>query len=221
MIEDCIRPFLDHPQEIINHKKLGVVFGQIRHVDSNGNFIRNRYNKTPPQGDVLLDILDAPLLQVTALIKKECLDNCGLFNEDRRLSGSEDYELWFRIAQKYSFKYIDTPMLTYRIHSEQTASFPQKNHETMMVLHQYIYAKGPILKEIEFHKEKSLALFHFYTSANHYNAERRGQSLFYYFKAIKIYPLLLFRKKILFTVFKYIIGKRFVDTILKFYKNRL
>ena len=215
MIENCIRPFLDLPSHSCNKKKLGVVFGQVRFVDQNEQFLGVRYKKPPPQGDVLIDILNSPLLQVTALVKKECFNTTGYFEEDRALSGSEDYELWFRIAQKYSFIYLDTPMLAYRVHEEQTASFPEKNHQNLMVLHKYIYSDGPILKDIIHHKEKSLALFHLYSSANAYAVNMRKLSITYYFKAITIYPKLIFRIKTVLMLPKLIIGRQVIKTIFR------
>jgi len=42
------------------------------------------------------------------------------FNEDRELAGMEDWELWLRIASKYSIHYIDTPTSVISNHSSRS-----------------------------------------------------------------------------------------------------
>ena len=53
----------------------------------------------------------------TILISKICFDNVGLFNEN--LKNSQDYEMWFRLAEKYDFIHIPKVLVKSRIHSEQ------------------------------------------------------------------------------------------------------
>jgi glycosyltransferase involved in cell wall biosynthesis len=44
-------------------------------------------------------------------LKRDVLDNIGLFNEEYRLA--EDYDLWLRISEKYSISYIHNPLYLY------------------------------------------------------------------------------------------------------------
>jgi glycosyltransferase involved in cell wall biosynthesis len=48
------------------------------------------------------------------LIKKECLNRIGLFNED--LWVGEDWNMWLRIAKNYEVKFVEKPLVKYRIH---------------------------------------------------------------------------------------------------------
>ena len=50
-----------------------------------------------------------------ALIRRECFDECGLF--DTKIKASQDLELYLRIVQKYEVAYVDEPLVVYYIHS--------------------------------------------------------------------------------------------------------
>lgn len=50
-------------------------------------------------------------LNGTAMIRKECFDKAGLFDEN--LNSSEDWDLWIRIAQHYEVDFIPDIMLRY------------------------------------------------------------------------------------------------------------
>ena len=52
----------------------------------------------------------------TALVKRKCLVNVGLFDE--RLSGSEDWDLLIRLALCYHFGYIHEALAHVRVHSQ-------------------------------------------------------------------------------------------------------
>ncbi|MCK5072844.1 MAG: glycosyltransferase [Bacteriovoracaceae bacterium] len=193
MIEKCITPFLEKNNHY--NKPIGVVYGQTHYIDTNDNPLGICYNRPPPEGDVLLDIAEKPCLPVTALVKKDCFDSCGLFKEDRALSGSEDYELWFRISKIYSFKYVDTPVLYYRIHTEQTACDPAKNYKNMMLAHDFIYSDGPVIDKIIHLKQKNLSWLYFFTANNYYEVNNRKCFLFFLMKALIAYPPILFQGK--------------------------
>ena len=56
---------------------------------------------------------------LTILVKKNCLKNHDIF--DIALKGSEDYELWLRLALDYNLHYIPQPVATYRWHGTNTS----------------------------------------------------------------------------------------------------
>lgn len=49
------------------------------------------------------------------LIKRECLDRVGYFDET--LTATEDWDLWLRLAEHYSFDYAKDPLVKIRRHS--------------------------------------------------------------------------------------------------------
>lgn len=82
---------------------------------------------------------------LTVLVRKTCLTAVGPLNED--LNGTDDYELWLRLALKYQFLYYPSSLACYRWHDNNVSS----NELNMMI-------------------EESKALDSFLLSSDAYNA---------------------------------------------------
>jgi glycosyltransferase involved in cell wall biosynthesis len=54
----------------------------------------------------------------SALVKRQAIDDVGMMDESPEIFAAEDYELWLRIARRYRIKYIDLPLVKYRIHAD-------------------------------------------------------------------------------------------------------
>jgi len=64
----------------------------------------------------------------TVLVRRSMLETFGCFDEEPRLRGVEDYELWLRLALHMDVGYVEQPLCWYRIHgvnlsSNETAIF--------------------------------------------------------------------------------------------------
>jgi len=53
----------------------------------------------------------------TLLIPRTAFDECGLFNAE--LHTTQDYDLWFRMAERFSFIHIPVTLVKARIHAKQ------------------------------------------------------------------------------------------------------
>jgi glycosyltransferase involved in cell wall biosynthesis len=56
------------------------------------------------------------VLNSSAMLRRELFEQHGLFDEDPRLRGTEDYEFWLRVAPHTRFAFLDEPLLLYRDH---------------------------------------------------------------------------------------------------------
>ncbi|MBF0479324.1 MAG: glycosyltransferase [Candidatus Omnitrophica bacterium] len=85
--------FKDHPDcEIVCHDENWVYLSQ------NGRIERATYG---PKASYDILLFDGNKLSTSAVVvKKSQLDKVGLFLEDQKFTGTEDYELWLRFAQK-------------------------------------------------------------------------------------------------------------------------
>jgi len=50
------------------------------------------------------------------MVRKSVIDDVGMMDESPEIFSAEDYELWLRVAHKYRIKYVDFPLVRYRIH---------------------------------------------------------------------------------------------------------
>lgn len=94
-------------------KKLGVVYSRFVYIDENGTQL-NRSNMKLFRGYItnLLLIYNAVGFS-TGIVKKECFEHLGGFNEN--LKWGNDYDLWLRLSTKYEFDYVDKILLYYRV----------------------------------------------------------------------------------------------------------
>ncbi len=79
------------------------------------------------------------VISSTAMIKKEVLDNVGIFDESPELFTVEDYELWMRIAHESQISYIGLPLIKYRVHSGGYS--PVKDYAKRLQTAEAVYGK--------------------------------------------------------------------------------
>ncbi|MFQ5824313.1 MAG: glycosyltransferase [bacterium] len=111
--------------------KIGLIASAVYFINKHGQVI----------GKKVLDIQEAqPPLQVkrlllgnfitnsSAMVRRSCIDKIGYFNENLR--GSDDYDMWVRIAEYYGIYYLKRILIKKRIHS---SNFSEKNIHSMMI----------------------------------------------------------------------------------------
>ena len=103
-----------------NHPDIGLVGTNQVVVNVDGRPIQSREKKFKQcWGEVDLPqyVLDRISLATSSvLLRKECLDACGMFNEV--YVPCEDYELWLRIIQKFQVGVLQEKLIAYRVHAE-------------------------------------------------------------------------------------------------------
>ncbi len=109
-------------------KDIGLVY-------SNGflikSFTKDRKPKffsksAPHRGNVARQLLSANFIPLSSVVvKRDCFDNCGLFNE--RFFSAADWELWLRFVELYKIDYVDKPLIEYLKHRDAYS----RNHIAM------------------------------------------------------------------------------------------
>jgi hypothetical protein len=74
----------------------------------------------------------------STLIPRSCLERVGQFDERIRGPTTQDYDLWIRIARRYSFGFINEPLVVYRRHSASGS----QNQRMMLEDEYYVLAKA-------------------------------------------------------------------------------
>lgn len=88
----------------------GFVYTNNYFVDEKGLVINDYVRKIKlTRGDVLLDLfLDHFIMTPGVMMRRDCLEETGLFNETLRVG--EDYEFFLRLAQKFQAEVIEEPL---------------------------------------------------------------------------------------------------------------
>lgn len=92
---------------------VGVVYSDAIIIDQDGRETGRR-DIGHPQGRVTEALLyDNFVSFSSAVVSRQALDRCGVFDES--LPMSIDYDLWLRISTEFDFRYVDDALLEYRV----------------------------------------------------------------------------------------------------------
>jgi glycosyltransferase involved in cell wall biosynthesis len=104
------------------YKNLGVVYCQYSLIDTSGRPLVHGYTvKINPtmKGMIFERLLESNTIVSSGsgvLIKRECLEKTGYFDED--LKSAEDWDMWLRLAKHFEFDYSDKNLVKIRKHSK-------------------------------------------------------------------------------------------------------
>jgi glycosyltransferase involved in cell wall biosynthesis len=173
-LDKQIKVFQNEPPEV------GVVCSWSFKIDEKGNYI-GKVCLPKKEGYMYKDLLSSNNLSVsTLLIRKECFEKVGLF--DNLLNGQEDWDMWIRIAKYYRFVLIKVPLAKRRIHSKQISNDLERK---IITAHRILLKYSDELK-----KSRSIFSKHYFYIGNrlcHIGKIKEGQR--YLLKAISLYPL--------------------------------
>jgi glycosyltransferase involved in cell wall biosynthesis len=122
----------------------------------------------------------------TVLIRKQCVDDVGPFDENLTRYGSEDRELFLRILWKYKAKYVNKPLAMYRNRRDSEG----QNYEKMIKGQEYVYEK--ITKQYGLpHSAKKTVMSKIYQewAREFYAKGRFAEGFTNQFKAVKENPV--------------------------------
>jgi glycosyltransferase involved in cell wall biosynthesis len=82
----------------------------------------------------------------TAVVRRECFDRAGLFNEGL-VGGLEDYDLWLRVARHYEFAYVPQVLAGYRRHGDNMSRHRLRMDQAELAIAQRELKADPSLWE--------------------------------------------------------------------------
>ena len=122
-----------------------------------------------------------------SLIKRDCFDKLGLFNED--LWAGEDWDMWLRIAKHYDVKFVEEPLIKYRLHGANLCNDTTRIEAVGKKVVARNIEKWHFMLLRKAHSRIYLDLAHVYTAVGD-----RHKALMNIFKAITTYPLKTYSK---------------------------
>lgn len=106
------------------HEEVGLVHTGGWFIDGEGN--RTEGNPlgfrfpTFETGDILRGLVyENKIIASAALVRRACFDAVGEFNES--YFGSGDWEMWWRICERYAAGFVSEPLTLYRVHGENAS----------------------------------------------------------------------------------------------------
>ncbi len=144
--------FLDADDEWLPHKlsrqmplfaapQVGVVFSDYECMDGEGRTL----TKEPTlmyRGRVSAALLiDNFISFQTAVVRRECLERHGAFDESVRMG--DDYDLWLRLSAHYEFDFVPESTVRYRIWAGQMSKNYRRRYESGMRTMQRFLERNP------------------------------------------------------------------------------
>jgi len=142
--------------ESSEYENLGLVYCGYELIDENGKKIIKKIIKPVLRGKIFQKLLKANLISgspSTVLMKKEVLEKVGFLDESLR--GSEDWDMWLRIAEKFDFDYVDESLIYVADLTESNS----KNFELMLInrilfINKWIHIISKYDRLVVYHRNK-------------------------------------------------------------------
>ncbi len=134
-LERQINLFQEHPE-------YGLIASCCASIRLDGSF-RDK-NRPGKSGWILEDLFKANFIRTSsAIIKRECFDTVGLFDE--KLKECEEYDLWLRIAAQYPIGFINESLVVYidNPHGVSIDSLTGRLYRLNVLEKQYLKEKIP------------------------------------------------------------------------------
>lgn len=136
-LSTALAPWRDRPG-------LGAVHSGFQCIDEGSRPLPQVCVSTVPDGQMYDRLLDGEFFVPSAVVtRRECFDRVGLFDE--RLRGSEDWDMWLRVARQYPFGGLAEPLVNYRIHGHNMSADPEYmlRYQRMVVEKHFGLVEGP------------------------------------------------------------------------------
>ncbi len=144
------------------------------------------------------------LVPSATMIKRECLDRVGLFDESIRAASTEDFDLFLRIARHYEFAYLPECLTRYRSHPGSAS----KNRLSLLTNDIQVLRKAlrddPELARLVGRRNVATRLYDslFAVGYLHHDAHRQSEARRYLGQAVvlrpwRLYPLFLYLMNLL------------------------
>jgi len=143
--------FEEEIKVIEKHPGIGLVHADDTAMTENGKCINTpRRNKKYLSGYIFknLYIRKANISLPTVLVKKECFEKVGLFDEHLSRLGCEDREAWLRIAREYRIEYIGKSLAYYRRNSEGMSNNVEKMRKARYYVVEKFFSQGYVSKSL-------------------------------------------------------------------------
>jgi glycosyltransferase involved in cell wall biosynthesis len=110
------------------HSENTILYSQYETIDSHSRLIRKIKRRQIETDDFFrLLVTKSPVHGCTLLIPVTCFRESGTFDET--LKTTQDYQLWFRMAKRYTFVHMPAILVKSRLHAEQGSLTMNQLHD--------------------------------------------------------------------------------------------
>jgi len=168
--------------------EIGAVYSGLQQVELESGAVVEKMTRTYPQGKILAQMLihDVTSPTSTYVVRRDVFEKVGCFDVD--LQARQDWDMWIRVSAAYSIGCVPDALVDFRDHSgPRTFSNPDKEIQAYYkIMEKYadLRAGCPM-----FVRQAAKASFYRRMGRVHLHyKQERLQALFFYLKAILVWP---------------------------------
>lgn len=184
-----------------------MVYSNVAYIDERGWIIGHRRERSPSGNVLRALVLNNFIVVSSVMVRRECLEEVGGFNEDPELSGSADWELWTRLAADSPIIFSGMGTVQYRIHAEKMMADPYRMKKAMLRAHELMFSNPSLRMKIENLKVKALSNIHVFGAVNFYSVGFGGECRIHLYDALKIWPGQIFHGIWWWTLLRSLLGR--------------
>ncbi len=133
--------------------------------------------------DVPAFLLRAPFAPSSALIRRDCLQRVGGFDE--QLRSVEDRDMWLRIAVHHLAILVETPCWWYRLHAGQMSKRTRTMHENYELVLAKFFRENP---QYENQRQQAQGFLNLDTALSYLAEQDRGSAARYALRSLQCWP---------------------------------
>ena len=177
-----------------NHD-VGFCYGQSYEIDGRGRIFglwKPRPEKScvrEGRAEIADLILGNYIPSPTVMIRRSCLEEIGAYNTAFK-SGSQDFELWVRLAKRYAVAYIAEPLAKYRVHTHSLSYSRREDEieETNALILESIFRDGELGQSLSPQRPKAYSYLYVRLAEHAYSCGRMKVARRYLNRAITVRP---------------------------------
>ncbi|MFA5093875.1 MAG: glycosyltransferase family A protein [Candidatus Omnitrophota bacterium] len=152
----------------------------------------------------------------SVLVRRQVFENAGMFSEVRDLSGSEDWEMWTRIAACSKLAFSGNFTAKIRFHGGKSSIDPVRMEKSMKLAMHLVFANPCIAPKAESLKGKAYSGLYTIIAVNYYAAGRMKDARHNLMMALKARPSSLLSNPLLaYTFLRSLTGRGVSATMRK------
>jgi hypothetical protein len=178
------------------HPDVGMVHSDFQTIDPEGRILEASVatcrKRKRVSGHVFRELfMDSFIVGNSVLIRKECFDRLGLFDETLRIG---DYHMWLRIARHYKVDYTPQVLTAYRQHATQDSRSyagvdPHQEPVGLQVIRSILQLYPEVAQELgERTIRRRMASLYFDLAHGWFSGGARGHARVALAKAIRLWP---------------------------------
>ncbi len=198
-----------------NHPKTGLCFTHYMLINSQGESLGQQAVNFATGSNQFYSLLKGNFIaNSTVMTPRTILDKVGLFDESLPAFGSEDWDMWLRIARLYPIHLIDHPLTLYRLHESNT-SLERMRLSAEAVL-QKIFTDPTLPANIARNKKNIYARLYLVLSETYLRLNQRQRAFKYWQLAWQASPKGLFNiKRVWWTTLKLCLPYSLISSLPK------